>query len=167
MSASMVLASQLETESAELKDTIISFFEAKTAECSKQMKQKIEEFVNTKIKQFYTPVDTELFDCIVRVVHTDRHSGRGIPEPEFIGKRCFNVGFDTTSVSVTETEILRYSKHHADCSLYCEYFPHNIRDVAVLRTMKHFIQIEKGFNCTRNNRRISCQTMHSKPRVNS
>ncbi len=141
----MVLASQLETESAELKDTIISFFEAKTAECSKQMKQKIEEFVNTKIKQFYTPVDTELFDSIVRVVYTDRYTGKSIPEPEFIGKRCFVVEFDTTSVCVTETEILRFTKPViTDGNVYCQYVPHNIRDVAVLRTMKHFQLFPNG-----------------------
>ena len=129
----MVLASQ---ETAELKDTIISFFETKTS--SKQMKQKMEEFVDTKIKQLSIPVDTELFDCIVNVAYTD-HSGRGIPEPEFIGKRCFVVAFETTSVSVTETEILRFCRPvPTDGYMYCSVTPHNIRDVAVLRTMKHF-----------------------------
>jgi len=141
----MVLASQLKTESAELKDTIISLFEAKTAEFSKQITQKLEEFVDTKIKQFYIPVDTELFDSIVNVAYTDRHSGRSIPGPEFIGKRCFVVEFDTRWVCVTETEILRYTKPvPTDGNVCLSVTLHNIRDVAVLRTMKHLQLFHNG-----------------------
>lgn len=135
-----MILSHLETESAELKDTIISFFEEKTTEFSKQMKHKIEEFVDTKIKQFYTiPVDSELFDSIVTVVHTDRYTGNSIPGPEFIGKRCFVAAFETTTVCVTETEILRcFRPNLTDGYMCCTITPHNIRDMAVLRTMKHF-----------------------------
>jgi hypothetical protein len=100
----------------------------------------MEEFV-TKIKQFHTPVDTELFDSIVTVVYTHYNNNpvQSIPGPEFIGKRCFKFVFENTVVYVTEKEILR-------CFIWCPIdktmlytvTPHNIQDMAVLRTMKHF-----------------------------